>query len=752
MRAAAPSTADWNRAITAAAGDLRLATHLFNGIPEPDTVSWNSLLSAYAARGRHAEALLLFRRMRRRQRGFTATTLSAALSSCARLRRRHLGRQIHALSLKTPASSSSPFVTSSLLALYSSHDLPSSLQAFSELPFKTPPCFNALLSALLAARRLPAARRLFDEMPARSVVTWTAMIGGLLREGLFDDALALFASAPAKNSVTWGLLLRGLASGNRFRDAVRVLAAEPDWTRVGAGAVAAALAACSRLNDGGRCGRAVHGRLIKIGAADNPTVQAALISFCFSAGAEDLNLNLNFFGGKSVAGCNALIRGYVGGGRVDEAFEIFDGMAERDGASFVLMIGGFLSKNMIAEAVDLFSSMADPTVEACTAIVPALIKIGRTAEAMDLYLRFDPDVVLSTAVVSALMSRGSVDLAMEIFAEITDPNAVTVNVVLSGLIKHGKIDEARDFFAAAKIKDEGTWSRMISGLARHGFFGEAFHLMKKMMRSSDGGKPEESAIAGLLAASANVSAVAAGEQIHGFAVKQGLDRRLIITNALIAMYGKCGSPDRARSAFDAAAIRDLVSWNAMINGYAINGRSAEAVEQMEKMESSGTKPDEITFLAALSACVHGGLVEQAKSYLVAMESEHGIRPRLEHYSCLVELLCRLGLVEEAMEVVSSMKCEPDAAVWSSLLGGCAGNSMADLAEGAAEKVMKMEPRGRAPYLAMARIYAGSGREGELRRPRKKTKARPGRSWIEIEGETVSFFAGSGHGGERGNEE
>lgn len=757
---AAAATASSNRAILAMSnsGDLRGARFLFDDMPDRDVISWNSMMSAYARQGMHEEVLRVFKQML--QRGAvepTHTTLATVFASCAELRALPQGRQLHGLAVKRN-SSSNAFVGTSLVTMYSKCLVSdcSLLRAFEETYWKSTACWNALLSALIRNQRFLQARQFFDRMPARNVISWTAMIDGLVQAGSLSEALELFHSAPVRNSVTCAVMLRGLVSGGHFRDALRLFnnvmveKNQREQSSSRAAVIVEVVAACLGLEDAD-CGRAVHGHIVKLGFDADPDVEASLISMYFGCSEmEAAELEVPKFGrSRSTGACNSLIRGYVDNCRIDEARKVFDGMEERDEITWHLIIQGYLRSSLIDRAVELFSTMTSPTVEICTVLVSALVEDGRIADARKLFDDMpERDVILYTTLVSGYMTKGLLEEALELFKMIPAPSVVTYNVVLSGLILHGKLREAYSLFNEAPLKDEVSWSTMTSGLVRGGLAGEAFLLFRSMMISSAKGiiRPNEPAIASILSASASLSALAPGEAIHGFAVKLGYDSRSLTANSLINMYSKCGEVPAARSVFDRAQNRDLISWNSMLYGYAVNGCGAECVDLFEKMNCVGTEPDDVTFLAILCACTHGRLLGEARHYLDVMRSEHGIAPRLPHYSCLIELLCRSGHLEEAEELIHSMPFDPDSVVWSSLLSGSAMSGRVDLAEYAAERLLSIDPRDPAPYLCLARIYAVAGQPASLRRLRKKMNAarivtRPGRSWIEINGEIFSFFAG-----------
>lgn len=183
----------------------------------------------------------------------------------------------------------------------------------------------------------------------------------------------------------------------------------------------------------------------------------------------------------------------------------------------------------------------------------------------------------------------------------------------------------------------------------------------------------------------------------------------------------------------------------MIAGLAQHGRGMEAIQLFQEMLSSGMKPNEITFVGVLSACSHGGLVDQGYYYFDCMGREYGIIPRAEHYSCMVDLLGRAGYLEEAEKFIAKMPVEPDASVWGTLLGACMVHGNIVLGKHAAECLLELK-QDASTYVILANIYAAEGQWADAAKVRNMMRERgikkqPGCSWIEIKNKIHTFVAG-----------
>lgn len=281
------------------------------------------------------------------------------------------------------------------------------------------------------------------------------------------------------------------------------------------------------------------------------------------------------------------------------------------------------------------------------------------------------------------------------------------------------------------------------GYVQGGYNDDAFRLYHELASSSV--KLSALVMSSLLTACANLSLLSFGEQFHAKTVKHGFSAWLVVANSLINMYSKCGDIHSAKYIFELMPEHDLITWNIIIFGFAINNCVMKAFQMFEQMEEIGLEPDNATFIGVLCACANGGLVEKAWTYFLSMKHDHGIAPKLSHYSCMVSLLCRHGLVMKAAELVEDVPVEPDSIIWMTLLSGCKYENNVKIAEIAANQLFKLNNLDMMPYLHLSSIYSVAGREAEMNALRTKInkytmKKKPGCSWIDINGRTYSFFA------------
>ncbi|XP_028099920.1 putative pentatricopeptide repeat-containing protein At3g15130 [Camellia sinensis] len=236
-----------------------------------------------------------------------------------------------------------------------------------------------------------------------------------------------------------------------------------------------------------------------------------------------------------------------------------------------------------------------------------------------------------------------------------------------------------------------------------------------------------------------------GRTIHSLAFKFGVDHDIFVETAAINAYCKCGSIDDAEKAFRVISKDNLAAWNAMLMGYAQRGCFHEVFDLFKKMPELGMKPDEITYLGVLSSCCHAGLVNEAQSHLNSMFESHGVIPCLEHYACVVDVLGRVGLVEEAKRIIDQMPICPDAQIWQILLSACNIHGNVELGKVAARE-LQLQPENDSAYILLSNLYASAGMWNAVGSLRKEMKQRiiytePGSSWIQVRGSIHYFIAG-----------
>jgi pentatricopeptide repeat protein len=457
---------------------------------------------------------------------------------------------------------------------------------------------------------------------------------------------------------------------------------------------------------------------------NNFTISGALKS-CLGLEAFDV--------GKSVHGCAlktsydhdlyvgiALLELYAKSREIVDAQRLFEEMPKNDLIPWSLMISRYAQSDRSKEALKLFLRMRQTSVvpnnftfasvlQACASL--ALLNLGKQIHSCVLKFGLNSNVFVSNAIMDVYAKCGEIEISMKLFEELPDRNDVTWNTIIVGYVQLGDGERAMNLFT---------------------------YMLGHDMQ------PTEVTYSSVLRACASLAALEPGLQIHSFTIKTMYNKDTVVANSLIDMYAKCGRINDARLTFDKMNKRDEVSWNAMICGYSMHGISMEALNLFDMMQHTDCKPNKLTFVGVLSACSNAGLLYEGRAHFESMSRDYDIKPCIEHYTCMVWLLGRLGQFGEAMKLIGEIPFQPSVMVWRALLGACVIHKNVDLGSVCAQHVLEMEPHDDATHVLLSNMYATAGRWDSVafvRRnmQRKKVKKEPGLSWVENQG-VVHYFS------------
>ncbi|CAL9120594.1 unnamed protein product [Musa textilis] len=317
------------------------------------------------------------------------------------------------------------------------------------------------------------------------------------------------------------------------------------------------------------------------------------------------------------------------------------------------------------------------------------------------------NLVSWTSLIVGYMQLGRLKEAEGAFGEMLAKNVVSWTVMINGFIDNGHLDEARRCFTQMSVRNVVTWTSMIKGYQGHGRHVDALNLFVEMHRLS-GILPNLFTYSAVLATCAGYCSLLFGKSVHGQILRCRVPWDVILCSSLVEMYGKCGDVGSATRSFESSQVRNVVLWNSIVGCYARNGLPKKALQEFERMIREGVRPDHITFVGALMACVHGGLVKEGERYFELMDREFHIKPRMEHYGCMVDLLGRAGQIDKAEKLIRSMPFRPGAVVWGALLGAYGLHSSLEHGVAAAESMHKLEEHHPAIYSMLLRIYGENG--------------------------------------------
>ncbi|KAL5983424.1 hypothetical protein ACLOJK_017509 [Asimina triloba] len=467
-------------------------------------------------------------------------------------------------------------------------------------------------------------------------------------------------------------------------------------------------------------------------------------------------------GAMSIFGCmpepntiasNSMIALFGRTGRVSDARELFDEMPCKDVVSWSAMISCYEQNEMFGEALKMFSWMNELGIEMDEVVMVSVlcayscllkVKEGEMVHGLITRSGFDSYVNLQNALIHMYSSCGNIVAARRLFNEGQHLDQISWNSMISGYLKCGFVDDARRLFDSMPAKDVISWSAMISGYAQHDRFSETLALFHEMQCKAI--SPDEATLVSVVSACAHLAALDQAKWVHTYIRKHGITVNVILGTTLIDMYMKFGCVENAMEVFHGMGERSVSSWNAVIVGLAMNGMVEQALEVFSEMKMCHVAPNEITFVGVLGACRHAGLVDEGRQHFDSMMQQHNIEPNVKHYGCMVDLLGRAGLLNEAEELIESMPMMPDVATWGALLGACRKHGNAEIGERVGRRLIVLEPQHDGFHVLLSNIYASKGRWDAVMEIRSTMKQQgvvktPGCSLIEANGVVHEFLAG-----------
>ncbi|XP_027337180.1 pentatricopeptide repeat-containing protein At5g59600-like [Abrus precatorius] len=359
----------------------------------------------------------------------------------------------------------------------------------------------------------------------------------------------------------------------------------------------------------------------------------------------------------------------------------------------------------------------------------------------------DRDVASWTSMICGFCNVGKIEQALVLFERMKleglEPNDFTWNAIIAAYARSSDSSKAFAFFERMKkegfIPDVVAWNAMISGFVQNHQVREVFKMFREMIHSRI--QPNQITIVALLPACGSAGCIKWGREVHGFICRKGFDANVFIASALIDMYSKCGSLKDAQNVFDMIPCKNVASWNAMIDCYGKCGMVDSSLELFEKMQEEGLQPNEVTFTCILSACSHSGSVQKGLQIFSSMNQRYGIEVCLQHYACVVDILCRSGRTVEAYEFFKVMPIQVTESMAGAFLNGCKVHGRKDLAKMMTEEIMRMKLKGPGGFVTLSNIYAADGdweKVGNVRNVMKERNVhkQPGFSWLEKLGQIL----------------
>lgn len=473
--------------------------------------------------------------------------------------------------------------------------------------------------------------------------------------------------------------------------------------------------------------RQVHAQLLKTGLILDEILASKVLALCASP---------NF--------------GSLAYGRI-----VFERISRPNTFMWNAMIRGYSYTKQPEEALLLYHRMLYQSVPHNAYTFPFLLKacssLASLEETQQIHARiiktgFDSEIHTSNSLIHVYSKSGDFESARLLFDKMAKPDIVSWNSMLDGYTKCGDMELAYEIFNHMPERNIISWTSMICGCVGAGMPKEVLNLFHRM--TTAGMKLDCVALASTLQACADLGDLGRGKWIHASIKKNDIEIDQILGCVLIDMYAKCGALDEAIEVFRKMEEKCVSVWTAMISGYAIHGRGREALEWFMRMQAAGIEPNHMTFTGILTACSHAGLLQEAKLLFQSMERTHGLKPSIEHYGCMVDLLGRAKLLKEAVDLIRNMPVKPNATILGALLNACHIHGNLELGKQIGKILIQVDPGHGGRYIHLASIHAAAGEWDKAARVRQKMKEQglsklPGHSLIRVNGKLHEFLAGDG---------
>ncbi|KAI5067685.1 hypothetical protein GOP47_0018213 [Adiantum capillus-veneris] len=675
-------------------GSMAKAQEVFDMLQHHNIILWNALITGYAQNGDGRKALNCFERMQIEGLVPNAVTFSCILKACGSLKDMEKGQQIHTQMLRECLLEKDIVVA------------------------------NALIDMYVRCGTVQKAEEVFNQLPIRDVISWTTLISGYVQHNHGKEALDCYEQ----------MQLGGL---------------HPDGVTY-----TCILKACGSIGAYGK-GEEIHARLKRECLLDRDIVIAnALVDMYVKCGALDKAQEaFDELRNPNVVSWNELIAGYTQYGHGEEALNCFARMQSKgfspDAVTFATALKACGLVGALEEGQKIHLEIAkkcllEKDIVVAGALVDMYAKCGNLNKAQEVFDELSmKDIVTWTSLIAGYAENGFSEEALKCFdqmqAEGLNPNAFTYACVLKacgnkraldrGEDMHAQISERYDFLEKDTIVgtalvdmyckcgafgkaqeifenllslDVASWNALIAGYAEQGMGNEALNYFQQMQKK--GFNPDTTTFMCLLKACGCMGAVCMGLKAHAMLVKLGLvDEVPVIGTSLVAMYANCGLLLEAEKVFREFALHDVVSWSALMEGYAQLGKGENVLNLLKEMTQEGVLPSSVTLTIVLNACNHMGLLEEGQHYFEFLSKGYGFLPSLEHHSCMVNLFGRAGHLDIAVTLIEKMPLLADLAMWHTVLSACKNSVNKDIGELAFEHAMQLNNFDDAVYVSMGNI-------------------------------------------------
>ncbi|GAB2219269.1 hypothetical protein Droror1_Dr00006902 [Drosera rotundifolia] len=441
-----------------------------------------------------------------------------------------------------------------------------------------------------------------------------------MKWGVLGSALLLFRGMRCRDSVSWNIMVHGFLDHGELEQGLgwfmqgRVAGFQPN-----VGTLVLIAQACCYLKDLDE-GMRFHGFVIKAGFWGVVSLQNSLLGmYC------DVDM--------------------------ESARVLFDEMFERDMISWSVMIEGYVQNEEAVLALELFQEMVSeagvqPDGQAMVSVLKACTDVGEYG--------------LGRCIHGAIICKGF------------DCDVFTGNSLISMYMKTYDANSASIVFNDMPFRNNISWNSMLSAFVHNGMHSDAQAVFSSMVREEV--PCDEVTLVNLLQICKHFVLPYKCKSIHTKVLRSGYELNDVLLNSLFDAYAKCYLIKSAEKLFSMLTKRDIVSWGAMIGGFAHCGLAHESVSAFREMSQSGVMPNEVVILNLIEACA--SLAELGRAKWV-----HGIAIRRELAAevsvgtAIVDMYSKCGAVETSRKALEQLH-HKNIQSWSTMIAAYGMNGRA----------------------------------------------------------------------------
>ncbi|KAI3683111.1 hypothetical protein L1987_83611 [Smallanthus sonchifolius] len=424
-----------------------------------------------------------------------------------------------------------------------------------------------------------------------------------------DNARQVFDEMPERDVVSWNSLVSGYSAHEAWEEALEMFyqsrtgGVVPDSFMV-----SSVLPACSGLGVVME-GEMVHGLSVKLGIDVETRV------------------------------CNGLLSMYFKFDKLKDCRAVFSEMGIRDDITWNTVISGYSQACLYQESIELFMEMLrehKPDLLTVTSVLRACSHVG--------------DLKSGRFVHNYMIGNGY------------ECDMKASNILIDMYSKCGDLPTAREIFNKMKSRDLASWNALINGIIKASRYEEALATFRAMKIDI---KPDFVTYVTVLSMCTLLKNLKLAKELHCETIKTGFNPSVIVRNALVDVYAKCGNIEDALNQFENMKDRDIVSWNTIISACSYSEEYNLGFRMISRMRIEGVLPNMATILCMLPLCSTLGAKRQGKEiHLCVLKSGFGSDVPISN--ALIEMYSKCGNLRNSVLVFEHMKIR-DVVTWTALI-------------------------------------------------------------------------------------